>query len=134
MKGIIKWFSSDKGYGFVTSENNKDHYFNIQSINGAVLPSNGDAVSFESKPGNKGLRAFDIKITSKNRTQKNIKSDDRIDCPDCGKKIVPRMITYHGKPEKSVCPYCAATVKTFGSNDLSGLIFVVVCFIAILFF
>ncbi|WP_416376257.1 CFI-box-CTERM domain-containing protein [Vibrio diabolicus] len=23
------------------------------------------------------------------------------------------MITYRGQPEKSVCPYCAATVKTF---------------------
>ncbi len=116
MQGTVKWFSQEKGFGFITSENGEDHYFNVQSVQGANLPANGDKVSFESKPGNKGLRAFNVSIISKAPQQNSRHNDDRISCPSCRKKIVPRMITYRGKPEKSVCPYCAATVKKFISR------------------
>ncbi len=123
MQGKVKWFSSEKGYGFITSDDGGDHYFNVQSINGASLPSNGDSVQFESKPGNKGPRAFNVTITAKAPAQNNRPTDDRINCPSCGKKIVPRMITYRGDPEKSVCPYCAATVKTFSNCFIATAVY-----------
>ncbi|MDE5018609.1 cold shock domain-containing protein, partial [Francisella tularensis subsp. holarctica] len=40
-------------------------------------------------------------------------NDSRITCPSCTRNIVPRMITYKGAPEKSVCSYCAALIKRF---------------------
>lgn len=113
MQGTVKWFSEEKGYGFITSENGEDHYFNVRSVQGVALPSNGDTVGFESSAGDKGLRANKVTIIEKAPTISNRSRDDRINCPECGRKIVPRMITYRGEPEKSVCPYCAATVKTF---------------------
>ena len=126
MKGTVKWFSLDRGYGFITSESGEDHYFNDQSVNGVALPSNGDSVSFESKIGNKGRRASNVVITAKvapkrSRTisrsryidRNSNKTDDRIECPGCGKKIVPRLIISDGEPHHSVCPYCAETVKHF---------------------
>lgn len=123
MQGTVKWFSSEKGYGFITSETGEDHYFNVQSINGASLPSNGDSVQFESKPGNKGPRAINITITAKVSSQNTRPADDRINCPSCDKKIVPRLITYRGSPEKSVCPYCAATVKTFSKCFIATAVY-----------
>lgn len=123
MQGTVKWFSSEKGYGFITSEGGEDHYFNVQSINGASLPSNGDSVQFESKPGNKGPRAINVTITAKAPSQNTRPADDRINCPSCGKKIVPRIITYRGSPEKSVCPYCAATVKTFSNCFIATAVY-----------
>lgn len=123
MQGTVKWFSSEKGYGFITSETDEDHYFNVQSIKGAVLPSNGDTVSFESKPGNKGQRALSVVITAKATHQGNGRTDDRINCPNCGKKIVPRMITYRGSPTKSVCPYCATTVKKFSGCFIATAVY-----------
>lgn len=119
MKGKVKWFSSDKGFGFIVSESGDDHYFNVKGVKGAELPSNGDEVEFSSKLGNKGPRAFDVVIT--NKAKKAITTDDRINCPSCNKKIVPRMITYAGKAERSICPYCAAEVRNFKSSK---------CFIA----
>ena len=113
MQGIVKWFSAEKGYSFITSETGEDYYFNVQSIKGAILPSNGDSVSFEPKPGNKGPRALNVVITKIAAKENNRPADDRINCPRCGKKIVPRMIIYRGELEKSVCPYCGATVKKF---------------------
>ncbi len=124
MEGTVKWFSQDKGYGFITSDNGQDHYFNVRAVQGADLPSNGDKVSFNSKPGNKGPRAVDVKITSKVASSRhNTRQDDRINCPSCHKKIVPRMITYRGKPEKSVCPYCAATVRTFSNCFIATAVY-----------
>lgn len=123
LQGSVKWFSQEKGYGFITSERGEDHYFNVQSVQGANLPSNGDKVSFDSKPGNKGPRAFNVSIVSKATQASSRHNDDRINCPSCGKKIVPRMITYRGEPEKSVCPYCAATVKKFSSCFIATAVY-----------
>lgn len=123
MQGTVKWFSQEKGYGFITSETGEDHYFNVQSIKGAILPSNGDKVSFDSKPGNKGPRAQNILIQEKAVQLTNRQNDDRIICPGCYRKIVPRMITYRGNPEKSVCPYCATTVRTFSNCFIATAVY-----------
>lgn len=123
MQGTVKWFSSENGYDFITSEGGEDHYFNVQGINGASLPSNGDSVQFESKLGNKGPRAINVTITAKALPQNVCPADDRINCPSCGKKIVPRLITYRGRPEKSVCPYFGAPVKTFSQCFIATAVY-----------
>ncbi|MDD2368630.1 MAG: hypothetical protein PHQ90_04950, partial [Sulfuricurvum sp.] len=41
---------------------------------------------------------------------------DRINCPSCGKKIVPRMVTNQGQPDKTLCPYCGTVIKKFENN------------------
>ena len=116
MRGIVKWFSQEKGFGFITPDSGEDHYFNIQSIKGADLPSNGDKVTFDSRVEKKGAKAFNVCIVEKSLKQTKMASDDRISCQKCGKKITPRLIIKDGEPQKSVCPYCASTVKTFGPN------------------
>ncbi len=122
MQGTVKWFSLEKGYGFITSDSGEDHYFNVPSIKGSSLPSNGDVVIFESESGNKGKRASNVTITTKNTAQNSTRIDERVNCPSCNRKIVPRINFYQGIPEKSYCPFCAAEVKDF--TDTNG------CFIA----
>ena len=74
-----------------------------------------DIVEFDTQPGkgDKGPKALNVVIKEKSTEINSSRTDDRVTCPSCGKKIVPRMITYQGSPDKSVCPYCAATVKEF---------------------
>jgi cold shock CspA family protein len=118
MQGKIKWFSEEKGYGYIVAENGKDHYFNVREIQGSVLPRNGDLVIFESSEGGKGPRAISVVITEKSspgsRLQSNQRVDDRVDCTHCGKKMVPRLILYKGEPQKSLCPFCGGVYKNFG--------------------
>jgi cold shock protein len=57
------------------------------------------------------------------------RTDDRIKCPSCDKKIIPRLITYQGEPEKSVCPFCGATVRIFGSNILGLIILAIIALV-----
>ena len=115
MEGKIKWFSAEKGYGFVTGSDGKDCYFAVRDVVGADLPGNGDSVTFEQRQGNKGPRASNVTITQKVSQQATSRgSDDRVTCPHCDKKMVPRIITDRGSLSKSVCPFCGGTYKDFG--------------------
>lgn len=62
MKGTVKWFNAEKGYGFVTGEDGKDyfaHYSQIQS-DGYKSLEQGQAVSFDVVEGPKGPNAANI--------------------------------------------------------------------------
>ncbi len=56
--------------------------------------------------------------------------DDRVICPTCGKRMVPRLITYQGIVERTVCPFCAQTYQDFtppeGPSFLRRLVIVVI--------
>ena len=59
-KGTIKWFSDQKGYGFITPEDGKKdvfvHYSVIQG-DGFKTLREGDTVEFEVTEGPKGEQA-----------------------------------------------------------------------------
>ncbi len=128
MKGTVKWFSSDKGYGFITSHEDKDHYFNVQSITGASLPDNGDSVEFKPTKGDKGAKAINVVIVKKapKSAQQPTRADDRITCPSCDRKIVPRIIMDHGSIDRTVCPFCTATIE---DHSFMGMIFDLIGFL-----
>lgn len=127
MDGKVKWFSEEKGYGYIVGEDDKDYYFNIREVKGADLPRNGDVVSFTPGQGNKGPRASAVttisKAPPKNQTNTTPRHDDRVTCPSCLKKMVPRMITYNGSPSKSVCPFCGETYKEFNKCFIATAVY-----------
>ena len=64
MKGVVKWFNDQKGYGFLTPEDGgKDIFVHHTGINskGFRTLSEGDQVTFELEPGQKGPQA--VKVT-----------------------------------------------------------------------
>lgn len=109
----MKWFSQARGNGFITGEDGLDRYFSVRDVCGADLPSTGDAVEFTPSPAaKKGPRAETVEIVSRARKQPSPRND-RINCPHCAKEIVPRIITYQGEVERTVCPFCGGTVRDF---------------------
>lgn len=64
MKGKVKWFSSQKGYGFITPDDgSKDvfvHFSAIQS-EGYKKLEDGVAVEFDVTDGPKGPQAANVK-------------------------------------------------------------------------
>ena len=63
--GTVKWFNSEKGYGFISREEGPDvfvHYSAIQ-MNGYRTLEEGQRVEFDVGPGKKGEEAQNVRIS-----------------------------------------------------------------------
>ncbi len=62
VKGVVKWFSNQKGYGFITSESGKDVFVHHSAIQGEGYKSldEGQQVEFEIQQGLKGEQAIKV--------------------------------------------------------------------------
>jgi len=65
-KGIVKWFSSQKGYGFIAASNGKDVFVHHKSIlaEGYRSLNEGDKVEFDMIKGAKGDQADNVKVVN----------------------------------------------------------------------
>jgi cold shock protein len=62
--GTVKWFSDEKGYGFIAAETGVDvfvHFSAIQSTGYRSL-AEGQAVEFDIEQGPKGAQAANVRL------------------------------------------------------------------------
>ena len=63
--GTVKWFTGDKGYGFIAPDDGSaDVFAHFSAINSTGFRSlnEGDKVSYEVQQGPKGLQAANITV------------------------------------------------------------------------
>ena len=63
-QGTVKWFSAEKGYGFISREDGDDvfvHFSNIQA-EGYKSLDEGQRVEFDVAPGRKGEEAQNVRV------------------------------------------------------------------------
>jgi cold shock protein len=64
MNGTVKWFNSEKGFGFITGEDGKDvfaHFSQIKS-DGYKSLQEGQKVTYDVAQGQKGPQAENITV------------------------------------------------------------------------
>ncbi|ENQ3108246.1 cold-shock DNA-binding protein family [Bacillus sp. 491mf] len=62
MQGKVKWFNSEKGFGFIEVEGAEDIFVHFTAIQGEGYKSleEGQEVSFEIVEGNRGPQAANV--------------------------------------------------------------------------
>lgn len=62
MKGTVKMFNNEKGYGFIRTEDNRDVFFHYSQLimDSFKSAAPGEKVEFEIEETDRGLRATNI--------------------------------------------------------------------------
>lgn len=62
MQGTVKWFSAEKGYGFIEVEDGDDVFVHFSAIQGDGFKTleEGQKVEFEITEGDRGPQASDV--------------------------------------------------------------------------
>jgi len=62
LKGTVKWFNAEKGYGFIQVEDGEDVFVHYSAIQGEGFKSldEGQAVEFDITQGNRGPQAANV--------------------------------------------------------------------------
>ena len=60
--GTVKWFNSEKGFGFITVEGGNDVFAHFSAIQGEGFKTleEGQAVTFEIEQGDRGPQAANV--------------------------------------------------------------------------
>jgi CspA family cold shock protein len=59
--GVVKWFSAEKGFGFITPDGGGTDLFMHKNSIKSGNPSDGQKVSFDVTQGKKGPQADNVK-------------------------------------------------------------------------
>jgi CspA family cold shock protein len=64
LKGAVKWFNKDKGFGFITGEDGKDYFVHFSGITGEGFKTleEGQSVTFNVTDGQKGPMATEVTV------------------------------------------------------------------------
>ena len=63
-QGTVKWFNSEKGFGFIQREGGDDVFVHFSAIQGDGYRSleDGQRVEFDEAPGRKGEEAQNVRV------------------------------------------------------------------------
>ncbi|MCM3596798.1 MULTISPECIES: cold-shock protein [Bacillaceae] len=62
-QGKVKWFNSEKGFGFIEVEGGEDVFVHFSAIQGEGYKTleEGQSVTFETEQGQRGLQATNVR-------------------------------------------------------------------------
>ena len=76
--GVVKWFSTEKGYGFISREEGDDVFVHYSALPGTGFRNlnEGERVEFEVEQADKGPQAVNVKRLGGGTTESESESTD----------------------------------------------------------
>ena len=62
LKGTVKNYNADKGWGFIEGEDGEDYFFHISNLRSGQKVRNDSKVKFDSSEGQRGPEAENITL------------------------------------------------------------------------
>lgn len=60
MKGKVKFFNQERGFGFIAGEDGKEYFVHQTGLKEGVTIGENDAVTFDIEQGDKGPKAVNV--------------------------------------------------------------------------
>ena len=60
MEGKVKFFNSEKGFGFIIGDDKKDYFVHKSGLEGDITLNEDDLVEFSMEEGDRGLKAVKV--------------------------------------------------------------------------
>ncbi len=60
MKGTVKFFNHEKGFGFIAAEDSKEYFVHKTALGADVNLNEGDEVTFDVEQGDRGPKAGNV--------------------------------------------------------------------------
>jgi CspA family cold shock protein len=60
MKGTVKFFNTQKAFGFIVGEDNQEYFVHETGLAEGVRLQEGDAVTFDVEEGDRGPKAVNV--------------------------------------------------------------------------
>lgn len=72
-EGSVKFFDTSRNFGFISGDDSKDYYVHgptaVKGYDKGTIPKEGDRVSFKIVMGDKGPKAEDVEILTKEKSK-----------------------------------------------------------------
>lgn len=65
MEGIVKWYNTQKGYGFIQGDDGNDYFVHHNAITRGAFIRENDRVSFEPAETDRGKQAKNVTLLQK---------------------------------------------------------------------
>jgi len=77
MEGIVKWFNSRKGYGFIKGDDGEDYFAHHTAVERGVFLRENDRVSFEAVQTEQGKQARNVKLTGEKQEEQESQEEPK---------------------------------------------------------
>ncbi len=61
MKGTVKFFNAQKGFGFIAADDGKEYFVHQSALPEGLVLNEGDPVEFDVEEGDRGPKAANVK-------------------------------------------------------------------------